>query len=35
MTQRHQVLKRLLKELSQTNWMLLREGVDLKDHGTL
>lgn len=35
MTQRHQVLKHLLKELSQTNWMLLREGVELKDHGTL
>lgn len=34
LTQRHQTLKRLLKELGETNWMLLREGADLDDHGT-
>ena len=34
MTQRHQRLKKLIKELGETNWLLLREGVDLRDYGT-
>ncbi len=34
MTQRHQKLKTLLKELGETNWLLVREGVDLRDYGT-
>jgi len=29
MTQRHQQLKKLIKELGETNWLLVREGVDL------
>ena len=35
MTGRHQKLKALLKELGETNWLLAREGVELKDYGTL
>jgi len=35
MTQRHQRLKKLIKELGETNWLLIREGVDLRDYGTL
>jgi len=35
MTQRHQRLKLLLKELGETNWLLVREGVDLRDYGTV
>jgi uncharacterized protein DUF6788 len=35
MTKRHQRLKELIKELGQTNWLLIREGVDLEDYGTL
>jgi hypothetical protein len=35
MTQRHQGLKKLIKELGETNWLLLREGVDLRDYGTI
>ena len=35
MTERHQQLKDLLKELSETNWLLIREGVDLHDYGTV
>ena len=34
MTQRHQRLKKLIKELGETNWLLIREGVDLRDYGT-
>ena len=34
MTQRHQRLKKLIKELGETNWLLVREGVDLQDYGT-
>ncbi len=29
MTRRHQQLKKLIKELGETNWLLVREGVDL------
>lgn len=32
---RHKKLKELLKELGEVNWLLVREGVDLKDHGSL
>ena len=35
MTQRHQRLKALIKELCETNWVLIREGVDLRDYGTV
>jgi hypothetical protein len=35
MTQRHQRLKKRIKELGETNWLLIREGVDLRDYGTL
>jgi len=35
MTKRHQRLKELIKELGTTNWLLIREGVDLEDYGTL
>jgi hypothetical protein len=35
MTQRHQRLKGLIKELGETNWLLMREGVELQDHGPL
>ena len=35
MTKRHQRLKTLLKELGETNWKLVREGVDLKNYGTV
>lgn len=35
MTERHRTLKTLLKELGQTNWLLAKEGVELKDYGTL
>ena len=35
MTGRHQKLKALLKELGETNWLLAREGVELKSYGTL
>ena len=34
MTKRHQKLKELLKELGQTNWQLIREGVDLRSYGS-
>ncbi|MDZ4199872.1 MAG: hypothetical protein U1E27_11385 [Kiritimatiellia bacterium] len=33
MTRRHQELKRLLKELADTNWQLVRAGIDLRDYG--
>ena len=35
MTKRHQRLKVLIKELGETNWQLTREGIDLRDYGTL
>lgn len=35
MTQRHHHLKKLLKELGETNWLLIRAGVELGDYGTL
>jgi len=35
MTQRHQTLKGLLKELAETNWLLVREGVDLRNDGSV
>ena len=34
MTERHRKLKALLKELGETNWLLAREGVELRDCGT-
>ncbi len=35
LTKRHQKLKELVKELGETNWLLVREGVDLKNYGTV
>ncbi len=35
MTRRHQKLKVLLKELSEVNWLLVREGEELKSYGPL
>jgi hypothetical protein len=35
MTRRHQVLKDLLKELAEVNWLLVREGVDLRNDGSV
>lgn len=35
MTKRHQRLKNLIKELGETNWLLVRQGVDLRDYGTV
>jgi len=35
LTKRHQRLKKLIKELGETNWLLVREGIDLRDYGTL
>jgi hypothetical protein len=35
LTKRHQHLKALIKELGETNWLLVREGVDLKYYGTI
>lgn len=35
LTKRHQRLKVLIKELGETNWLLVREGVDLKHYGTV
>jgi hypothetical protein len=35
MTRRHQQLKVLIKELGEVNWLLIREGVDLRHYGTL
>ena len=34
MTKRHQRLKALIKELGEVNWLLIREGIDLRDYGT-
>jgi len=35
MTARHQQLKKLIKDLGETNWLLIRAGVDLQDYGTV
>lgn len=35
MTLRHKKLKELLKELEQTNWLLIREGEELRSYGTV
>ena len=35
MNGRHQKLKVLLKDLSEVNWLLVREGEELKNHGPL
>jgi hypothetical protein len=35
MTLRHKKLKELLKELEQTNWLLIREGEELHYYGTV
>jgi hypothetical protein len=35
MTRRHKKLKELLKDLEQTNWLLLREGEELRYYGTV
>jgi hypothetical protein len=34
MTDRHRQLKQLIKELGETNWLLVREGIELRDYGT-
>jgi hypothetical protein len=35
MTLRHKKLKVLLKDLEQTNWLLIREGEELRSYGTV
>jgi len=35
MTKRHQELKQLIKELGETNWLLIKEGMELQNHGPL
>lgn len=35
MTARHKKLKELLKELAETNWLLVREGVDSRNNGSV
>ena len=35
MTKRHQQLKAMIKELGEVNWLLIREGVNLQDYGTV
>lgn len=35
MTRRRKKLKELLKELEQTNWLLIREGEELRYYGTI
>jgi len=35
MTGRHKILKKLLKNLEETNWQLIREGVELRSYGTI
>lgn len=32
---RHKKLKALIKELSEVNWLLVREGVDLENNGSV
>jgi len=35
MTARHKILKKLLKDLEETNWQLIREGEKLRSYGTV
>ena len=35
MTARHKKLKELLKELADINWLLVREGVELRNNGSV
>lgn len=35
MTSRRRKLKELIRELGETNWQLLREGITPRDYGTL
>ena len=35
MTQRHKKLKELLKGIEEVNWRLIREGLELRDYGTV
>jgi hypothetical protein len=35
MTARHKKLKKLLKELAEVNWLLVREGVELSNDGSV
>ncbi len=35
MTKRHTKLKALLKELEDVNWRLTREGIELRNYGTV
>ena len=35
MTLRHKKLKALLKDLEQTNWLLIQAGMELRDYGTI
>ncbi len=35
MTRRHKKLKNLVRELGETNWDLLRTGINPRDYGTL
>lgn len=35
MTKRHLELKQLIKKLGETNWLLIREGMELQNHGPL
>jgi len=35
MSGRHKKLKGLLKDLEQTNWLLVRAGEDLRNYGTV
>lgn len=34
MTKRHRQLKKLIKELAEVNWLLIKDGIDLRDYGT-
>ena len=34
MTKRHRQLKKLIKEIAEVNWLLIKEGIDLRDYGT-
>ncbi len=35
MTLRHKKLKKLLKDLEETNWRLIKEGMELRSYGTV
>lgn len=35
LTKRHQKLKELIRELGETNWLLIRDGFELSDDGSL